>query len=531
MATTTPNEPLAVASMGAVPESTTSAADAKHSYGQILKSSALVGGSSMLNVAIGMVRTKGMAVFLGPGGFGLFGLYGSIINLTQTVVGMGVNSSGVRQIAEAVGSANTERIALTTAVLRRVSVVLGLLGAAVLLLFSKQLSSFTFGSTKHAGGVALLAVAVLFQLVSAGQVALIQGMRRIADLAKIGVLGAIYGSVISILLVYLFRERGVVPSLLAVGAITLATSWWYSRKIDVHTPTMTLLEVAQETAALLKLGFALMSSGLMMMGVAYALRVIVMRVIGYEGTGLYQSAWSLGGFYVGLILQAMGADFCPRLIASAADNCKCNRLVNEQARVGLLVAGPGTIATLTFAPVVISVLYSAKFGGAVGILRWVCLGAALQVITWPMGFIIIAKAKAGLLIVCELAWALVHVGLGWLFVNSFGLSGAGIAFFGSYVFHIILIYPIVNRLSGFRWSSENKQTGLFLLSLMAFVFCGFYLLPLVWAVCTGLLALIVSSVYSTKVLLSLVPFDRIPRRFQRLIVGFGLAPRAVTDQC
>src|ERR1700688_1274296 len=76
----------------------------KGTYGQIVKSSALIGGSSVLNIAIGIVRTKVMAMLLGPAGFGLFGVYGSIANLTQSVAGMGINSSGVRQIAEAVGS-------------------------------------------------------------------------------------------------------------------------------------------------------------------------------------------------------------------------------------------------------------------------------------------------------------------------------------------------------------------------------------------------------------------------------------------
>jgi O-antigen/teichoic acid export membrane protein len=110
----------------------------KQSYSQILKSSALVGGSSVLNIVVGIVRTKAMAVLLGPSGFGLFGLYGSIANLTQSIAGIGINSSGVRQIAEAVGSDNTERIALTTAVLRRTSIFLGVLGAGLLLVFSPR---------------------------------------------------------------------------------------------------------------------------------------------------------------------------------------------------------------------------------------------------------------------------------------------------------------------------------------------------------------------------------------------------------
>src|ERR1700741_230585 len=98
----------------------------KGSYGQILKSSALIGGSQVANIAMGIVRTKAMAMLLGPAGFGLFGLYGSIASLTQSVAGMGINSSGVRQIAEASGSGDQPRIRQTTAVLRRTSIVLGL---------------------------------------------------------------------------------------------------------------------------------------------------------------------------------------------------------------------------------------------------------------------------------------------------------------------------------------------------------------------------------------------------------------------
>src|SRR5690348_15864267 len=90
----------------------------EHSYGEILQSSILVGGSSVINIALNIVRTKAMALFLGPAGFGLAGLYGSILDLSQNIAGMGVNSSGVRQIAEAAGSNDTCKIGRTAAVLR-----------------------------------------------------------------------------------------------------------------------------------------------------------------------------------------------------------------------------------------------------------------------------------------------------------------------------------------------------------------------------------------------------------------------------
>jgi antigen flippase len=524
MTSTTCKKEFPASSLQSVPRPAPIVSAEKQSYGQILKSSALVGGSSVVNIAIGIVRTKVMAVLLGPAGFGLFGLYGSIANLSQSLAGLGVNSSGVRQIAEAVGADDTERIAQTTTVLRRTSIVLGILGAGFLIVFSRQVSALTFGTSERAGSVCLLSLAVFFQLVSAGQGALIQGMRRIADLAKMGVLGAFFGTLISIPTVYFLREKGVVPSLVGVGAMTIVTSWWYSRKILVHTPAMSASRVGQETVALLKLGFAFMSSSLITMGVAYVVRITILHRVGIAATGFYQSAWTLGGLYVGFILQAMAADFYPRLTASAHDNTACNRLVNEQARVGLLLAGPGVIATLTFAPVVITLLYSAKFGPAVGILRWVCLGATLQVVTWPMGFIIMAKGRPGLLVFCELAWGIVSLGLAWICVTTFGLNGAGIAFFGSYLFHAFLIYPIVRQLSGFRWSAENRQTGLLFLILIAAVFCGFFLLPLQWALVLGIIVGLISGAYSLRALVHLIPLNRIPVFVRRMLILFRLAP-------
>jgi PST family polysaccharide transporter len=257
--------------------------------------------------------------------------------------------------------------------------------------------------------------------------------------------------------------------------------------------------VGRETAALLKLGVVFMTSGLMVMGTAYIVRIILVHKVGFEATGLYQAAWTLGGLYVGFILQAMGADFYPRLTANQNDNTVCNRLVNEQARVGLLLAGPGVIATLTFAPIVITLLYSAKFFPAVEILRWICLGATLQVISWPMGFIIVAKGKRGLFFWAEVAWTVVAVALAWTCVRAFGVNGAGIAFFGSYIFHAFLTYPIVRRLSGFRWSAENRRTGLLFLSLIAMVFCGVFVMPPLVHACMGTLATVLSSAYSFRV--------------------------------
>jgi PST family polysaccharide transporter len=486
-------------------------------YREILRSTAVIAGSTAVNIGIGIVRTKVMAVLLGPAGLGLMGTFTSIADLVRTAAQMGVNNSGVRQIAESVGSGDTDRIARTVAVLRRITLALGMVGALSVVLFARQISVLTFGSDQHATAVSLLSVAVFLRMIADSQGALLQGMRRIGDLARIGVLGALLGTVSSIPLVYYFRQDGVVPSLIAVAAWAALTSAWYSRKVRLEPVAMTPAFMRAETLALLRLGLAFMASGFLTMGAAYVVRLILIRQEGLQAAGLYQAAWTLAGLYVGFVLQAMGTDFYPRLVAAAKDNLQCNRLVNEQAHVSLLLAGTGVLATVTFAPPVLTLFYSTEFQAATEVLRWTCLGMALRVVTWPLGYILIAKGEQTLFFCADLAWTIVNVGLSWLCVQWFGLEGAGIAFLASYVSHLLIVYPISRRLSGFRWSGSTFRTGLRFVVAIVAVQMGFRVFGLPAAMALGSAATLVSAIGSVHALRGLVSQDRAGGRLARLL--------------
>jgi enterobacterial common antigen flippase len=500
------------------------ASERRSTYGQILKSSALIGGSSVLNIALGIVRTKAMAVLLGPAGVGLMGIYNSILDLARTLAGMGVNGSAVRQIAEASGTGDSRQVARTVTALRRVVLGLSVGGALVLMASSVLVSRISFGDRTHASAVALLAVALFFATLSSGQTALLQGVRRIADLARANVLGGLLGTISSVLIVVWLGSQGIVPAVVSVAAMTGLASWWYSRRVQVEACRLNFTQLSSEASSLLKLGVVFMASGFMMMGVAYFVRIIVLRTMGEDAAGFYQAAWTLGGLYVGFILQSMGADFFPRLTAAAQDHEECNRLVNEQAEISLLLAGPGIIGTLALAPLVIDVFYSGKFEPAVEILRWICLGMMLRVASWPMGFIVLAKGARQPFFWTELASNLVQVLMVWAGVSTFGLNGTGMAFFGGYLFYWFLIYAIVRKMSGFRWSLENKQIGTVYGLLILVVFVAWYWIP-GWATSLGggIVALI-AGIQSLRKLCRLVPLTRLPKLLQRVLVILKIAP-------
>jgi O-antigen/teichoic acid export membrane protein len=447
------------------------------SYTQIIKSSALIGGSSILNIVLGLIRTKFLAILLGPAGVGLMGTYTSIASTFNILAGIGLSSSGVRQIAEAAATGQSATIARTVVTLRRVALFLGVAGAVVMVLLSPSVSWLTFHSYEHSAELGLLAITVLFATISGGQTALVQGMRRVLDLAKLNVLGAFWGTVLSIPIIWYGGQQGVVPFLIIASGMTTLCSWWYARKLRVDSIQLGWRETMEQARGLLRLGFVFMASAVMTSLVAYASRVIIIRSLNVEATGQFQAAWTLSTFYVGFILQAMGADFYPRLTAAAKDDELCKKLINEQVEVGLLLAAPGILTTLSLAPLVIGIFYSPKFGPAIEVLRWQILGVLLRVVIWPMAYILVAKGNARLFFWTEVLANGLHIALIWLGISYWGLVGAGVAFFLMYTAYFFLILILAKRLIGFSWSHRNTILGTVALGATTVVFCSIQLLP------------------------------------------------------
>lgn len=476
----------------------------QNSYRQIFKSTTLIGGSQVINILLGIVRTKILAVLLGPSGVGIIGLYSSITGLIGTFAGMGIGSSGVRQIAEAAGTGDDDLIARTTITLRRVAIILGAAGAVTLVACAYPLSRITFGDSSHAWALAFLSVTIFFGAVSGGQAALIQGMRRVSHLASLSVLGSLFGTLFSIPFVFFLGQKGIVPFLIVTSAASIGTSWWFARKIQVTRTVMIWKETWREARGLLNLGIVFMATGVMTAGTMYAVRVIVVRNLGLDAAGLFQAAATLSTLYIGVILTAMGADFYPRLTAVASDDITVNRLVNEQAEVGLLLALPGIVFTLAFAPLILQIFYSAKFLAAYDVLHYYILGIFLRVLCWPLGFIILAKGKGVLFFWTETIANGLHIGFAWWGVLFFGLAGTGIAFFIMYVLYTATMIAVARWISGFTWTGNNGRHMLYALPLVGLIFLVSQTITESWSMLLGGLLTFITTFYSLKSLHGIV---------------------------
>jgi antigen flippase len=490
------------------------------SHRQIFKSTALIGGTQVIDMGIGIIRTKALALMLGTAGMGLAGLYMTATALIGSVAGLGINASGVRQIAEAAGTNDRTRIARTTITLRRVALISGLLGMTLVLALASLLSRTTFGDAKHIFGIVLMSLTLFFSGISAGQNALLQGLRRLRDLAASQIVGNVFGAMVSVALVWWLREQGIVPYLVAISGFGVLLSWWYARRVPLQYVTVTWRETLSDSRGLLGLGLAFTVSALIASGTAYLTRVLVQRQLGMEAVGIYAATWTLSSYYVGFVLTAMGTDFMPRLTAVANDHAIMNRLVNEQAEMGMLIAVPGVLATLTLAPWVMTIFYSGAFAQGADVARWQILGVFLRVVSWPMGYVLIAKGKGILFTLNDLMFGAINIGLIFLCLKLWKLEGVGMAFALSYLFYAIMLTFITWRLSGFRWSANALRILVPAVLILGTIFACTQFLPERWSVGIGLVATVgagVASLLALQKLLGMTLWQTVRRKFQQRI--------------
>lgn len=454
------------------------------SYRQILRSSSIIGGASVINILVGLVRIKVAAVLLGPAGIGLIGLLTSLAGTASAVAGLGFGTVGTRQIAEAAGRNDAAAMSAARRALFWGTFVLALLGAAMLWALQGVLAVRVLGNASLAGEVGWLALVVALTVAAASQSALLNGMRRIGDLARVSILSALLSTLLGVGALLLWGRDGLMAFVIAAPLASFLLGHVYVARLPkIETPRTPLPVLAGQWRTLAALGAAFMIAGLAVTLGQLLVRTLVQRQLGADALGYFQAASMISMTYIGFVLTAMSTDYYPRLTAAIHDHATVNRMVNEQTEVALLLAGPVFLGMIGLAPWVIELLYSQSFHPAADVLRWMVLGDILKVASWPLGFIILAAGNGRTFMLTESLAVGVFVLLTWVGLPLTGVVATGVAFLGMYAVLLPVVYWLARRKTGFKWTNRIITLLVALISAaVSEVFLG------VWSAQTALIA-------------------------------------------
>lgn len=480
----------------------------------------VIGSAQAVNILISIVRMKVLAVLVGPAGIGLLGIYNSLQSTVGSVAGLGLGNSGVRDIASNKGDAIV--LSRVRTVLFAASLVQGTIAMVLVWLFRVRLAEWLFGDALRATETGLVGVAILFSLILASQTALLQGLRRIGDLGRVTVLGALGGTIAGLAAVWLKGEAGLIWFLLVQPLASVLVALVITRKLPrPEGSRLSPAEVFITWKPMASLGAVFMLSGLATSATLLLARSVIARDLGLDAAGLFSASWGVAMVYVGFLLGAMSADFYPRLTEVIRDRAASTRLMNDQAQLGLAIGGPVLLGLIGVAPWFMAILYSREFIPAADMLQWQTLGNLFKLASWPMSFAFVAAARSRIFLLIELTWNTVFLGLLWIGLPLIGVEAAGVAFMIAYMLYFTLVYVLTRQLFGFRW--DRLSLGLIGVhaGLAVLILVLSYLAPLLAAGVSVVLAVVTAVVGLRIVIMKIGPHGRLSTRFHAAFAKLG----------
>jgi len=395
-----------------------------------VKYTGLFGGVQGLNILVGLVRNKLVAMILGPAGMGLISLFNSTIKLISDSTNLGISMSAVRQVSEAYGRGDEEQVRSAVQVIRSWSLLTALLGMFVCMALSPLLNMWTFTWGDHTLHFFLLSPVIALTAITGGELAILKGIRRLKTLAKISIYNVILLTLITVPVYYYWGQAGIVPSLV-IGALvqmclTIAYSYnFYPLRLKGHAFRL------GDGVGMVRLGIAFVSAGILGSGAEFLIRTFL------------NSA--------GVVFASLESDYFPRLSAVGGDRDALNLMVNRQIEVSLLIIAPMLAIFIFGLPILVPLLYSSKFLPTIGMMQAALLAMYMRAVELPIAYIPLAKGDSWsyffieafydiLLVVSVIVgyrhWGL--TGVGWAIVLTGVLDVIGIMLYARYKYKYVV---------------------------------------------------------------------------------------------
>lgn len=445
--------------------------DTENSYGNILKRITAFGGVQLFSILINLIRGKFVALFLGPSGMGVSSLFLTSSVTIQQLGSLGVNLSLVKEVASAKNDETRRKDILTVAGI--LILCTSLLGALLCMLLSPWLSEWSFGSDAYIPDFILLGVAVGLSIGGTGYLAILQGIGEVKRLSRASIVGSLTGLLCGVPLYKFFGTAGIVPAMIILALAIFLFYFISYKKSTAHTDVkFTRHRHSSLVRRIISLGLIFMIGSLVGSATNYAINAFVRYSGSLDDVGLFQAANSLTNQYIGIIFSALAMDYFPRISAVSHNTALLCNVANRQAEIVILIATPLILLLLPLAPIVIRLLLTRDFLITVPLMRWLAMGVLLQAVTFPLGYIFIAKDNKKAYVWVEIVCAnVLWIACSVLFYSIFRLIGLGVSLVVRTAIDIGISYSLCRYFFEFRYSRRVILTlgGCITLGLFGFL--------------------------------------------------------------
>lgn len=411
-----------------------------NNYQKAFKGSLIFGGVQIFQVLISLIRGKITAVFVGPEGMGLSGIFTSSLAPVITLVGLGCNLSAVRYISSI--DKQNEDYYTHIQLVQRIFLILSVVGGILTWCLSYFLSILSFQSTKYFVAFLSLSVYVFCSVYSGGITSILQGMQEYKKIAIGNILPSLLGLFFAIPLYIKFNIGAVVPVIILVPFFSVIYGRYVLHKFytDVNVVPINRSMLLKLLCDLVSLGVFAVIASLLGNITIYMINTFITHYGDLKDLGLFQAGMSITNQYVGLIFTAMNADYFPRLTETVSKKKNLNEVVCAQGEITLLLAFPLLALMICTAPLLVRILLSGEFLLIISFIKLLAFGMLFKAASFCLGAISFAHGDKLVFLFLEGIFGnIVNLVFSCLGYYWDGLKGLSYAFILQYIIYFVII--------------------------------------------------------------------------------------------
>lgn len=395
----------------------------------------LSGLTTLVRLAAGLVVTKVLAVYVGPGGLALLGNFSNFVGMVGLISSGGLTNGVTKYVAE-YRNDPAARDAILNAAFRALG-VFSLLVSVAVLLSREFLARQLFHSDAYGGPLLVLGFAAIPIGVGTLLLAILNGTKRFGAFFSVNLAAAILGMLGTVCLTMSMGLKGAAYAVALGPVLLLAAAIPLSRKGSPLNRSILCLRLSND--ALKKL--ARFSAMTLVSAISIPLTFVFVRSyliaeVSLEGAGQWQGIWRISEAYLSVVTATLSVYYLPRF-SELTDSDALRKEIFRGYRLLLPLSVVASAAVYLSREFLVALLYTEEFRGMLALFPCQVLGDFFKVASWMLGFLTVAKSMTRVYIACEIGFLASFAALTVLFVKAFGLVGVTYAYSLNYLAYLI----------------------------------------------------------------------------------------------
>ncbi|SIS78386.1 polysaccharide transporter, PST family [Chryseobacterium ureilyticum] len=402
------------------------------------------GLSTLIKIITGYISVKIVASIIGPSGVALIGQLQNVTSIFTTFGAGGINNGVIKYVSEFKNEETILKKFLYVGF--KITFVLSLFLGLLIIVFCSYLSKIILLDPKYYYVFIFLGISLLPLSLNNYFLSILNGFKEFKKFVIINIITSILGLLFTVFLVVKFQLKGALIANVTYQSIILFVTIFFIRKYFWFSKEFFLGKWDKLTIKKYS------SYSLMALISVVTVPVTQMLVRGYiinkysiQQAGFWEGINRISGLYLLFVTTSVGVYYLPKL-----SEIKVDSLLRKEIFKTYKIITPIIFVCLVliylFRELIVNILFTKEFYPMKDLFFWQLLGDFFKIMSWLLGFLMIAKSMTKMYIITETVFAILLILISYYFINLNGVIGATQSYCLIYFMHLITMICIFKNL-------------------------------------------------------------------------------------